>query len=247
MHHLVGLISRHTDITLAKLTRVSIEANGVPMRSTAAVGGTEQGLLDDPPTSLSPILSAALEEFVEHGYDGTSVRTIAARVGVTVPAIYYHHENKQALLVDLLDRAMDIARARVFAAADGAGDEPRDRLGAVVQALVLFMVEHSGLAVLHTDQRSLTPANRDRYHARRKELEDLLQDCVQRGVDSGDFRCSWVAESTRAILSMCHGVAGWYKPAGRHTARTIARRHVELALAMVGADSQPGSKGASRT
>ncbi|MEU3787934.1 TetR/AcrR family transcriptional regulator [Streptomyces sp900129855] len=31
----------------------------------------------------------------------------AQSVGVTVPALYYHHENKQAMLVALLERAMD--------------------------------------------------------------------------------------------------------------------------------------------
>ncbi|MEH0573205.1 TetR/AcrR family transcriptional regulator [Streptomyces sp. B21-108] len=39
----------------------------------------------------------------------------AQSVGVTVPALYYHHENKQAMLVALLERGMDevLARARL--------------------------------------------------------------------------------------------------------------------------------------
>lgn len=55
------------------------------------------------PMQLSPILTAALDAFYETGFHGTSVREIARRVGVTVPALYYHHENKEGLLIALLE------------------------------------------------------------------------------------------------------------------------------------------------
>ena len=68
------------------------------------VGG---GWRTSPTPELSPILSASLDAFSEHGYHGTTVRDIAKRVGVTVPALYYHHENKEGLLFALLDTGIE--------------------------------------------------------------------------------------------------------------------------------------------
>ncbi|MER2243924.1 helix-turn-helix domain-containing protein, partial [Rhodococcus sp. (in: high G+C Gram-positive bacteria)] len=51
------------------------------------------------PLTLTPLLTAALEVFHELGYHGASVRDIAKRAGVTVPTLYYHHGNKQGILV----------------------------------------------------------------------------------------------------------------------------------------------------
>ncbi len=60
------------------------------MRSPGRNGGGSN------PVELSPILSAALDAFYEKGFHGASVRDIARRVGVTVPALYYHYDSKEA-------------------------------------------------------------------------------------------------------------------------------------------------------
>jgi AcrR family transcriptional regulator len=47
------------------------------------------------------ILDVALELFNEQGYDKTSLREIAERLGVTKAALYYHFERKEDLLLEL--------------------------------------------------------------------------------------------------------------------------------------------------
>jgi len=50
------------------------------------------------------ILHAALELFAAHGYEATSMRQIAAQVGITKAALYYHFDGKtdivRAMLLD---------------------------------------------------------------------------------------------------------------------------------------------------
>ena len=46
------------------------------------------------------LLTAALELFAKHGYDGTSVSQIAARAGVTEMTFFRHFPGKASLLVD---------------------------------------------------------------------------------------------------------------------------------------------------
>lgn len=77
-----------------------------------------------PLPSLEPgrrgeILDAALAVFAERGYKGGSMRDIAARVGVSEPALYRHFPGKEALFlalvrviaVHLRDEAVDILGA----------------------------------------------------------------------------------------------------------------------------------------
>ncbi|MFD7708535.1 TetR/AcrR family transcriptional regulator [Streptomyces sp. NPDC059786] len=186
------------------------------------------------PLDLHPILLHAMEAFNEHGYHGTSVRDIAARVGVTVPALYYHYENKQALLATLLETSMKDVLDRCRAAAAEAGDDPRARFCAMIEAIVLYMAHRKGLAFLDTEIRSLEPANRARYVALRDYLEHMLLDTVRAGTARGVFTTPIPADAVRAVLIMCQGVANWYRTQGPLTAEEIARRHVLLSLGTVG-------------
>ncbi|MEU2601632.1 TetR/AcrR family transcriptional regulator [Streptomyces hirsutus] len=186
------------------------------------------------PLDLHPILVHTMEAFNEHGYHGTSVRDIAGRVGVTVPALYYHYENKQALLATLLETSMKDVLDRCRAAAAEAGDEPLPRFCAMVESIVLYMANRKGLAFLDTEIRSLEPDNRARYVALRDYLEHMLLDTVEAGIARGVFTTPIPADAVRAVLIMCQGVANWYRADGPLSATEIAERHVLLSLGTVG-------------
>ncbi|MFC4944536.1 TetR/AcrR family transcriptional regulator [Pseudonocardia sp. GCM10023141] len=49
------------------------------------------------------IRAIALELFAEQGYEKTSLREIAERLGVTKAAVYYHYRTKEEILASLLD------------------------------------------------------------------------------------------------------------------------------------------------
>ena len=186
-----------------------------------------------PSSDLSPILRVALQEIVTHGYDATSVRVIAEGVGVTVPALYYHFANKQALLVALLDHAMDIVMEHLILASSDAGDEPVLRFAHLVEAIALYMANHRDLAFLDSERRSLKPENLNRYADRRDDVERLLRGAIVDGCSSGAFGTEDPDECGRAILSMCQGIASWYRPDGPMTPGETASRYVQIALAAV--------------
>jgi AcrR family transcriptional regulator len=53
------------------------------------------------------IQAAALELFAEHGYDKTSLRELAERLGLTKAALYYHFNSKEDIAVSLLESLID--------------------------------------------------------------------------------------------------------------------------------------------
>ncbi|MGC5248619.1 TetR/AcrR family transcriptional regulator [Gordonia sp. DT219] len=188
---------------------------------------------DYPPLALPTILDVALRQIVEHGYDATSVRTIAGEVGVTVPALYYHHQNKQAILVALFDHAMSTVGAHVDAALAQAGDDPVRRLSAMVEAIVLYMAHYRDLAFLDSERRSLTADNGRRYREHRDGIDVKLRAAIEDGCRADIFATTVPDSARRAILSMCQGVANWYHPDGPKTPGETAAEYVRIALAAV--------------
>ncbi len=186
------------------------------------------------PLDLHPILLHAMKAFNEHGYHGTSVRDIAGRVGVTVPALYYHYENKQALLATLLETSIKDVLDRCRAAAEEAGTDPLARFRGMVESIVLYMAHRRELAFLDTEIRSLEPKNRARYVALRDYLQHMLLDTVEAGVAQGVFTTPIPTDAVRAVLVMCQGVANWFREDGPLTAEEVAERHVLLTLGTVG-------------
>jgi len=190
---------------------------------------------DEP--QLSAIQRGALEAFREQGYHGTSVRDIARRVGVTVPALYYHFENKQAIFVSLLETSMADFLWRVRAADEEASEDVRDRFCNVIESVVLGMT-HRSSHILDAEMRYLEPSNRRHYAAMRKEVEDLLLEIIREGKTRGVFELSRPEDTARALLGMCQAVATWYTPTGPLSPQDVAARYVDIALRAVGASRQ---------
>lgn len=61
----------------------------------------------------STILKEAASLFSERGYEQTSMRKIAEKVGVSKPAIYYHFANKQSLFEELINTAFELSKKSI--------------------------------------------------------------------------------------------------------------------------------------
>lgn len=59
--------------------------------------------MDAVDTTKGRIKIVAVELFTERGYEKTSLREIADRVGITKASLYYHYPSKQALLLDIVE------------------------------------------------------------------------------------------------------------------------------------------------
>ena len=69
----------------------------------------------------SRVQKVALELFAEQGYEKTSLREVAERLGVTKAALYYHFKSKE----DIVHSFTDDYFAEIDALLDWAKDQPR--------------------------------------------------------------------------------------------------------------------------
>ncbi len=82
------------------------------------------------------IVDALLSVMAKTGYDNATVTAIAKEAGLTSGLLHYHFENKQAILVALVERLVSGLEARVEARLEEAGNDSRARIHALIDAHV---------------------------------------------------------------------------------------------------------------
>lgn len=183
---------------------------------------------------IDPALSGAIAAFVDTGYHGATVRTIAARAGLSVPAVYQRYASKQELLVRVLDLTMDELDA-LMASALAEGGTPLQRLALIVEALGLFHTLRSDLAFIGaSEMRSIEAPDRDRIALRRSSIQHLIDAEIAAALRDGTARTTMPLEVGRAIATMCTSLPQWFRLEGPTTAQEIATTYADLALRMVG-------------
>ena len=205
-----------------------------PARRAGRPGPSTVVTDDDDPTAAS-ILAAAVAVLAEHGYHGTSVRDIAARAGVSPGAIYHHFGSKQGVLVMILDRGIDRLVRRTEDALLAAGDDPADRLCAIVETHVLAHAHGRRESFIgNSELRSLEPVGRALIVTKRDAQQRMFDRVVADGVTRGAFTTPHPVEAARVIVSACTAVATWFRADGPLPAEEVARRYQRVALDTVG-------------
>ena len=183
---------------------------------------------------FSRILDAALHAFYEHGYHGTTTRDLARRSGLSVPGVYHYYPSKQDILFDLMNVIIDELLDRSRQALASADQGPRAQFDALVESLLRFhMYRRTGATVSTAELRSLEPANRERYVAKRDEQQRMLDQVILDGVREGIFSTPYPKDASRAIASLCVGVASWYRPDGSLPVEALLERYLSIARSIV--------------
>ncbi len=94
------------------------------------------------------ILAVAGRLFAEHGYDQTSVRDIAAELGVANPSLYHHFASKRELLEELLREPIGRVQDAIEEAARLHGEARTRR---VLRGLLGALEVHEGIALTALD------------------------------------------------------------------------------------------------
>ncbi|TAJ51420.1 MAG: TetR/AcrR family transcriptional regulator [Nevskiaceae bacterium] len=85
------------------------------------------------------ILELALEEFGQHGFEGTNINEIAIKAGVAKPLIHYHFETKEKLWQAAVSHAMEKLAAEFRNLNFELKDlEPAAALGVVIRRFTFF-------------------------------------------------------------------------------------------------------------
>ncbi len=163
------------------------------MTQTADAGtenGTENGtkpqvdaLTPDPASTRERILDVALDLFSDQGYDGTSLREIAERLGVTKAALYYHFASKEDILMALHMRLHEFGKDAIASL----GDEPvtLERWAEILDGLVDQMLVQRKLFLMHErNQAAMEKMHSEGHEAEHEDIQNRFRQLL------GDSRVS---------------------------------------------------------
>ncbi len=153
------------------------------------------------------ILDAAEQLFAERGYDGTTLRDVATRVGLRNPSLYNHFPNKESLYAAVLERGLGpvLAALSEFVAA---GDDLHRDSGQVVERMMKLLSQRPNLPrlVLHetlSGGQRLTPMLRDWIAPTFAKAHQMAE--------SGPAAKRWGPEQIPLlVLAMYHIVVGYF-------------------------------------
>lgn len=171
------------------------------------------------------IMRAAVEVMGEDGYEGASMRDMAARAGVSVAALYYHFPSKLDLLREFLDEAYEVTISRIDRRLTRTGPTAPERLDEIVGTLIASHL-HDSFAQLASnvafrEYTRLNPPERAAIEVRRKELLDLVESVIAAGIDEGEFATEEPREAARAIITLSTSLVEPFGEMGRTMAEVI--------------------------
>ena len=139
-----------------------------PGGATGEQSGTQQS------GTRERILDIALELFSSQGYDKTSLREIAERLGFSKAAIYYHFASKEEILLALHLRLHEFGREALRAMGE-MGSSP-ELWAELLDHLIDQILAQRSLFILHERNRAaFETLHRDRHEADHDDLEARLR------------------------------------------------------------------------
>lgn len=186
-----------------------------------------------PNGTAARILEDAAKLFYENGYHATSMREVAAVVGIKAASVYNHFSGKEEILFEIAHGTMKEMLAGGRAAVSSASS-PEAELRRLVEFHVRYSAQNRLRAKVADDQlHALRPARRKRVQRIRDTYEGLFRDVLRRGRDEHGWQVDDVAVVTFAIATMASGVDVWYRENGRLSADAIASIYGDLAVRAV--------------
>ena len=175
------------------------------------------------------IVDTARRLFREEGYRGTTLEMVAAELGVTRAALYHWVENKESLLCEIHDEALDRLVGR-FQAIQEADLPPGDKLAEAIRNHLLIVAGNlDAIAVFFQDEASLPEEPARRIARRKRDYDRALEALVRAAQAEGTVRADLDPRVTVEMLfGMCNSLYHWYQPDGRIRPRELADEVLEM-------------------
>lgn len=176
------------------------------------------------------ILEAAANIFGQKGFHAASMQDIAEAVSLQKGSLYHHVSSKQEILVEILDRAIDLLTDRMEEVTSQP-IPPVEKFRLAVRSYIHTLTEFRGPAsVLLLEYRSLSPELQRRHIPRRDRYEKLWRQLLMDGEQAGVFHLDEPAMASRALLGAMSWAVTWYRPDGKLSADQIADLFSQLFL-----------------
>ena len=178
------------------------------------------------------ILHAAAKLFHERGYSATTVRDIAAEVGILSGSIFHHFSSKEEMLLEIMnDAALAICiRAEAIIEREQSPEAQLRELIRLEFDSITRETRRHYHGVLFFEWRGLSEPAKASLRRLRKRYQQTWTYVLQRCAAAGRLRCEEQAASL-ILHGALRNAMTWYSPRGRYTPEQFGEILAHLVLA----------------
>lgn len=183
-----------------------------------------------PVSAKGRLLEKAASLFNQKGYERTTVRDLAAAVGIQSGSIFHHFKTKEDILVAVMTEAIIYNTNRMntkLAEAKSAKEEVLALITCELESVI--GVTGDAMAVLVYEWRSLSPENQKIILALRDQYESLWADSLNKAKAEGKIQADTFI-LRRFLTGALSWTTTWYKRDGDITLEALAEEALLLAI-----------------
>jgi AcrR family transcriptional regulator len=148
------------------------------------------------------IIAAAIDVFLEKGFNGASVRDVCVRAAITQGNLYNYVRSKDDILYLICDEATSRYQKALSDALDGVSDR-RDRLIRAVEATVSAVYDTGDyMLVLYRESHALQPASLRALLARADSFFVMFRQVVAEAVEAGHAQVNDVDDAANLVTHL---------------------------------------------
>ena len=164
------------------------------------------------PSRREQILQTATEMFASRGYKASSLRDLAAELGIEAPSLYSYINGKEDLLRQII---LPIAERfmKSLEAVDKMTGSPSERFEKIVEQHISIVLDDiKASSVFWNDHRLLTGDERTSFYEMRDSYEKGFTQIIQEGVDSCEFEIEDIHITSMTLLTALNNIWHWHNP-----------------------------------
>ncbi len=186
-----------------------------------------RGATDKHDDRLTQILKTAANLFAEHGYESTSLETIAERLDMHKATLYHYVSGKEQILF--------LCQSRSFADLEDVYEHVQDTSRPVLERLRFFAVhlahaQHTefGRCLVRVGPKPLAEAAGGEIRKVQRRLDTIVRDLLKEGMATGELRQLDPALCGAMLFGALNWVPRWFKPEGRYSVDDVANGFFDI-------------------
>ena len=187
------------------------------------------------------VIKAAGQAFSKRGYHNTSLEEVAKALQVSKGTLYNYVEDKQAILFECHEMALDIGE-RAF---DFSKEHPgtgAEVLEATLCRYIELLTEELGACAVLMEVDALRPDDRERIAKRRNLFERSFVKIIQKGIKDGSMKSVDPKLAVFTFMGAINWMPRWFSPDGRLSGAEVARQMTDLLLTGLVSPREPGHR-----
>ena len=154
--------------------------------------------------SKQAILDAAEHIIARDGYAGLSMRELSKQSGLAKSTLYHYFVDKHEIYLSVLERDMEIHRARLCAAAEEPGDALA-RIQRVIRVYIDLLNERGSVALNALRRTELEGDLIDMFRRNRPLIIAPIAGVIRQGIADGIFRPVDVDMTVMSLFALMNG------------------------------------------